>query len=187
MTLQVAMDLSRPVTVVSGCPQSVWMDTEPRFEAALTVVVVGGLENRRAAAVAVARIATLAVEDELLVICGSNRRWPGLIVNLMVAGLRERLPRHDVVALHVTPRVGTHGRELALIEEFLEIGSLPVVVTPTVAVNDVAAEFASRLAADRVLGVSCPTSGTDLHHGWPGLPASPRFPGSAEQLAYLAG
>jgi hypothetical protein len=175
------MDLSRPVTALSGCPQSGWMDLEPRSEAALTVVVVGGLENRRAAAVAVARIAKLAVEDELLVVCGSNRRWPGLIVNLMVGGLRDHLPRHDVVALHVTPRVGTHARELALVEDFLEIGSLPIVVTPTVAVNDVADEFAGRLGADRVLSVSCTTSGTDLHHVWPGLPASP------EHLAYLAG
>ena len=58
-------------------------------------------------------------------------------------------------------------RGAAVVGEFLEIGSLPIVVTPAAVVREVAERLSDHLGADRILKVvSCTTGGADLHHVW---------------------
>jgi len=121
--------------------------------AQLTIAVVGMLASRRA----VQRLSELAVNDELLVIAS------GLGASAMVAGLRRQLPRHDVVSLDITVSSGVLGDHTLVVNEFLEIGSLPVVVVPARAVAGVAAQLSDVLQADRVLRMS---GRADLREVW---------------------
>jgi hypothetical protein len=134
---------------------------------ALTIAIIPAADARRGAPAAASRLAELAVNDELLVVCGSSEQRSGSDAQAVTGGLRSLLPRHDVVALHVTPYVPAFRRDAALIGELLEIGSLPVVVTPAAAVREVVAQLFSYLRADRVLTVSCTTRRTDLRQVWP--------------------
>jgi hypothetical protein len=109
-----------------------------------------------------AGLAALATEDELLVVLGSGRR---AVQHSILHGLRSRLPRHDIVALFVRHRHGSLLRDAARVERLLDLGSLPVVITASAALNDVTAEIASYLRADRVLrtlGPAWERSGTGV-------------------------
>jgi len=120
--------------------------------ATLTVAIVREPDVRRGADGIVARLSELAVNDELVVVYGSHRRPQQPISNAVVDGLRERLPRYTVVGLNVAPDALM--RTCALLDEFMEIGSLPVVVAPAPTVVEVASEFAAYLRADRMVHVS---------------------------------
>jgi hypothetical protein len=146
---------------------------------AMSVVVVGELETRQAAAAVAVRLAEVAVNDELLVIYGSDERVAEPGAQEMVAGLRGHLPRHDIVALNVTPHSGAMGRHAAVVDEYLEIGSLPVVVTPVASVRELTVRFSDYLRADRVLSMTCTTGGADLREVWH------RDTTDRSQLAYL--
>jgi hypothetical protein len=132
----------------------------------MTIVITRASDVRRGATALVARLAELAVYDELLVVCGSNEHRDGPDANTLTVSLRDRLPRHDVVELHVAPNAGEPRRGAALLNEFLEVGSLPIVVTPVAAVRDVVAELSSYLRADRVLSLSCTGTAADLRQIW---------------------
>jgi hypothetical protein len=134
-------------------------DGEPDISpAVMTVAMVGESGDHwdeldpavRAAEVA-ARLAGLAVNDELVVVYGADDRDSGPGVQTVVAELRRVLTRHTVVVLFVTPFDGPGRRDTILLDELLELGSLPIVVTPPGAVACVAAELHHRLRADRVL------------------------------------
>ncbi|GIJ71612.1 hypothetical protein [Virgisporangium ochraceum] len=140
----------------------------------MTIVVVDEREARQNAAAVVTRLAELAINDELIVVCGSNERRSGPDTPLVTGGLRTLLPRHDVVALHVAANTGTLRRDAALVGEFLEIGSLPVVVTPTAAAREVAGRLRAELGADRILTVSCTNGGADLYPAAAAVPVAPR-------------
>jgi hypothetical protein len=148
-------------------PESGWWDAYPEpGPATLTVAVVGESETRWGAGPVVARLAELAVNDELVVVYGPRGR-SGTSHLALVDGLRERLPRHHVVGM----RAGQHGAglgrgEALLLDEFLDNGSLPVVVTPPSALYDVTAEVSSCLRADRVLRVYRTADGVDAHQVW---------------------
>jgi hypothetical protein len=146
----------------------------------MTVVVVGEVDVRQDASAVTARLAELAINDELLVVCGSNDRRPRPSAHTVVTGLRDHLPRHHVVAVHVASNSGALRRDAAVLDEFLEIGSLPVVLTLDAVALDVAAELSNRLRADRILKVSCTTGGADLEQVWP------RRVSTGNQLACLA-
>jgi hypothetical protein len=133
---------------------------------AMTIVIVDEWEARWDATAVVTRLAELAVNDELVVVCGSSGHRSGPHAPIVTAGLRDRLPRHDVVGLHIAAHAGALGRGAALVGEFLEIGSLPIVVTPTAVVGEVAERLSGHLGADRILKVSCTTGGADLYHVW---------------------
>jgi hypothetical protein len=148
-------------------PEQGWWDAQEGEDAtALTVAVLGEEETRWDAGPVVSRLAQLAVNDELLVVYGAAARSaPGH--HAVVSGLRRHLPRHRVVALHLDrqePEV--RGPAAAALEEYLDDGSLPVVVTPAAAVPDVAAELSSFVHADRVLRVRRTDGGADLHQVW---------------------
>jgi hypothetical protein len=130
------------------------------------VAVVSEWDTWWCADAVVSHLAALALRDELLVVHGSpDRGMPGH--DVVVLGLRDQLPRHDVVALYVEYDDGGLGAgTAALLEHLLENGSLPVVSTSEAAVADVAAQISSCLRADRVLRVSGTSSGTDLHQVW---------------------
>jgi hypothetical protein len=84
-----------------------------------------------------------------------------------VAGLRDRLPRHTVVAVRVAQHSGALGPDAALLGEFVEAGTLAVAVAPMAYLRGVAAELSSYLHADRMLVVSyTPAEGADLHEVW---------------------
>src|SRR5207245_1612247 len=74
----------------------------PPSPTAMTVAVVGESDTRWGAAPIVARLAELAASDELVVVYGSDEpARPRLGANVLLVGLRDRLPRHSVVALRV--------------------------------------------------------------------------------------
>jgi hypothetical protein len=135
---------------------------------AMTVAVVGGSETRLGAAAVVARLAELAASDELVVVYGSDEpARPRFSANVLVTGLRARLPRHSVVAVRVALHSGALGRLATLLDEFVEAGTVPIAVTPTMELRGVAAQLSSHLQADRVLMVSyTPAHGADLHEIW---------------------
>jgi NNP family nitrate/nitrite transporter-like MFS transporter len=135
---------------------------------AMTVAVVGGSETRLGAAAVIARLAELAASDELVVVYGSDEpARPRFSANVLVTGLRARLPRHSVVAVRVALHSGALGRLATLLDEFVEAGTVPIAVTPTMELRGVAAQLSSHLQADRVLMVSYTLAhGADLHEIW---------------------
>jgi hypothetical protein len=133
----------------------------------MTIAMVGDSQARSGAADVVARLAELAATDELLVLYGLDDQRSGTSVPSVVAGLRGLLPRHCVVPLYVVPRDGSLEHDTVLLDDLLDVGSLPIVVTPTDAAPDLAAELCQHLAADRVLRVSYTAQdGADLHPMW---------------------
>src|SRR5689334_9759953 len=113
-------------------------DGEPSL---LTIALAAPGAGRRTAQ----RLAQVAVQDELLVVC------TGSGAPAVVAELRRRLPRHDVVALDISSSVGVQGHHAVMLNDLLEIGSLPVVAVPARQGSDVAAQLSDWLQADRVL------------------------------------
>jgi len=119
----------------------------------MTVAVVGESDTRWGAVPIVARLAELAASDELVVVYGSDEpQLPRLDANVLLVGLRDRLPRHSVVALRVGRETG--GRLAGLFGEFVEAGAVAIAVAHNADVRGVAAELSSYLHADRVLTVS---------------------------------
>jgi hypothetical protein len=107
----------------------------------LTIALAAPGVGRRATQ----RLAEIAVHDELLVVC------TGSGAPAIVDRLRRRLPRHDVVALDIASPAGVQGHHAVVINDLLEIGSLPVVAVPARNATDVAAQLSDFLRADRVL------------------------------------
>jgi NNP family nitrate/nitrite transporter-like MFS transporter len=135
---------------------------------AMTVAIVAGADSHvGAAAAVVGRLAELAMSDELIVVYGADEsprlRHTG---NVLLDGLRYRLPRHHVVAVPVAAE--DRARELAApLGEFLDVGALPIAVTPTADARSVAAAVCSYLHADRVLMVRYTTAiGAGLDEVW---------------------
>jgi len=150
-------------------PESIWWATQDAWDAhesGMTVAMVGQSDAGRDPGPVITRLAELAVDDELLVVYVSE---PPLRPNhrAMLDGLRGRLPRHDVVEMHVSRHdAETRRTAAATLERYLDAGSLPVVVTPALEVRDLTAEISSYLHADRVLRVSRTTAGAELHQVW---------------------
>jgi hypothetical protein len=82
----------------------------------------------------------------------------------LAAGLRNRLPRHSVVAVPIARQPGTLGRDALLLGDYVDAGTLAIAVTPAAALRSVAADLGIYLQADRVLMVSyTPADGAALH------------------------
>jgi hypothetical protein len=149
-------------------PESAWWEREEEYddEAAVTVAVVGETAAGRSTDAVVSRLAELAVHDELLIVYGSGGQpKPGH--HAVLAGLRGHLPRHHLITLHVDHHPGGLRRDAAAaLQQLLEDGSVPLIVTPAVAVPGLTAEISSYLRADRVLRVAGTTTGADLHQVW---------------------
>jgi hypothetical protein len=150
-----------------GLGLAVQFEPEPS-PTALTVAVVGESDTQWGAAAVVARLAELAASDELVVVYGSDQLLRAqLRANVVLVGLRDRLPRHSVVALRVGQHAEARGRLAALLGELVEAGTVAIAVTPTVGLRGVAAELSSYLHADRVLLVSYTrAAGASLHEVW---------------------
>ncbi|MEV6846320.1 hypothetical protein [Actinoplanes sp. NPDC051411] len=146
-----------------GEPEQSWWDAPDRNDEARgpTVAAVRELDAGHAA-VAI-RLAEVAVDDELLVVFGAERGAGKH--RAMLAGLRTRLPRHDVVAVAARPDLA---RRLGFL---LDAGSVPVVLTEVGAMRDLTAELACVVRADRVVRVFRTPGGADLYPVWkrPGL------------------
>jgi NNP family nitrate/nitrite transporter-like MFS transporter len=157
-----------------GLGLAVQFEPEPG-PTAMTVAVVGESETKLGAAAVVARLAELAMSDELVVVYGSDEpAQPRFSANVLVTGLRDRLPRHTVVGVRVGAHGGALGRLAALLGEFVEAGTVAIAVTPTADLRGVAAELSSYLRADRLLRVSYTLAeGTDLHEVWNRSSAAP--------------
>jgi hypothetical protein len=79
-----------------------------RQSTAMTIAMVGASETRMRTADVVARVAGLAVTDELVVVYGSDERQPRPGVQPFVVALRRLLPRHAIVAPETAiPEVAT--------------------------------------------------------------------------------
>ena len=144
-------------------PEAGWWAAEEQTGSSVTVAAVREGDAAWHPEMVMSRLAALATDEELLVVFGSNARS---VQHSMVADLRVRLPRHQVVALRVRHRHDDLLRDAATVERLLDAGSLPVVVTPVSAMLDVTAEIASYLRADRVLRVLRTMEGADLCQVW---------------------
>ncbi|MFF5291138.1 hypothetical protein [Paractinoplanes globisporus] len=149
------------VPMVIREPEAGWWEAQAR--ATVTVAEVRESDAAWHPEMVMSHLAALAVDDELLVVFGSHVRS---VQHAMVADLRSRLPRHEVVAMRVRHRHGDLLRDAATVERLLDAGSLPVVVTPIAAMHDVTAEIASYLRADRVLRVLRTLEGAELCPVW---------------------
>ena len=123
--------------------------------AAMTVAIAGEPRTRRGIAALVARLAELAVNDELLVVYGSADKVPGRAAHAVLAGLRDRLPRHNLVAVQLRRTAEPVGwRDSALLGELVESGAVPMVITAASAAPQVAVTLSTYLRADRILPVT---------------------------------
>jgi len=160
----------------SGCvprmvvrePEAAWWRAQAELDQvapAGPTTTVAILHERDAGTDAAAdRLAELAVADELLVVFGSaSHARPD--PHPMITELRNRLPRHDVVPVHVAHR-GAGGRWQAALDRFLDAGHLPIVVTASAYLQEVTAEVSSYVRADRVLRVFGTTTRAELHQVW---------------------
>jgi MFS family permease len=150
-----------------GLGLAVQFEPEPR-PTAMTVALVDESEARLGAPAIVARLAELAVSDELLVIYGAEQAVQARLGdNPVLLGLRDRLPRYTVVALRVAVEDGALAQAASLLGELVEAGTLPIAVSQAEHRRRVAAELSSYLDADRVLVVSYdPATGADLREVW---------------------
>jgi hypothetical protein len=114
----------------------------------MTIAMVDEVGTKRSATDAVTHLAGLAIADELVVVYGGTEIEP------LVGQMRDQLPRHTVVVLYADTHQGTLRRVAGLLDELLELGSLPVVVTSAVTLADVAGELYLRLRADRMMKVA---------------------------------
>ncbi|HEY0001022.1 MAG TPA: MFS transporter [Actinoplanes sp.] len=168
-TLLAAMLLAAALYVRShgmfiGLGLAVRLEAEPG-PTAMTIAVVDGSDTRLGATAVVARLAELATRDELVVVYGADEEARSSVAaGAFAAGLRNRLPRHSVVALEVANDAETLGRDALLLGEYLDAGALAIAVAPTVHLHSVAADLSLYLQADRVLVVSyTPADGAELH------------------------
>jgi hypothetical protein len=127
-----------------------WLDVGSTV---MTIVMVAPCEIRRGRSSLVERLAGLAMTDELVVVCGSDGQELDSEICSLVARLRRLLPLHTIVALDVASCGTMAKRNGAVLDELMEVGSLPIVVTPARYVLDVAAEIYGHLNADRVVRV----------------------------------
>jgi hypothetical protein len=139
-------------------PEAAWWQAQVR--STVTVAELGEHDVAGHRGHLMTRLAGLAADDGLLVVFGSDGRTDP---HGLVAELRRRLPRHDVVAVAVQ-----HGRErllryAAAVERLLDGGGVPVVITPAAVLHEVTAGIASYLRADRVLRTA---GGADLRLVW---------------------
>jgi NNP family nitrate/nitrite transporter-like MFS transporter len=132
---------------------------------AMTIAVVDESDTRLGAAAVVARLAELATNDELVVVYGADERGrPRTTARALTAGLRDRLPRHSVVAVQVGHDTATVSRDALMLVEYVDAGSLAIAITPAAAMRSVAADLSLYLQADRVLLVSyTPADGAEFH------------------------
>lgn len=148
-------------------PEAGWWEAQAR--SSVTVAAVREGDAGWHPDLVVARLAEVATDDELLVVLGASGRSAQ---HAMVTDLRTLLPRHNVVAVRIRHRHGGLLRDAATVEQLLDAGSLPVVVTPPASMHDVTAEIASYLRADRVLRVLPTGDGADLYPVWRRAPVS---------------
>jgi hypothetical protein len=122
----------------------------------MTIAVVDEPATALGAAYVAASLAGLAVTDELVVVYGSDGRQPALSPPPVMMGLRRLLPRHTVLILQTAPRAFVRTHEFMLLDELLDLGVLPIVVSAPAAMPEIAAELRRHLRADRVLAVAHP-------------------------------
>ena len=147
-----------------GLGLAVRFEPEPS-PTSMTIAVVGESDTRLGAAAVVGRLAELATSDELVVVYGADEQVRNRIsAHALAAGLRDRLPRHSVVAVPVGQDIAALGRDALLLGEYVDAGTLAIAVTPTAEMRSVAADLSLYLQADRVLIVSyTPAEGAELH------------------------
>jgi hypothetical protein len=167
----------RHVPMIVREPESSWWENHPEHDAerhtedpagdhtrgTLTVAAVREGDAGRHPESLVSRLAEIAAEDDLLVIFGAAGRSA---TQRMVARLREQVPWQDVVAMPVRHRHAELLRDAATVERLLDVGVLPVVISPPIPINEVTAEIASYLRADRVLRVLGAGPAADLCRVW---------------------
>ncbi|BCJ45921.1 hypothetical protein GCM10010168_56590 [Actinoplanes ianthinogenes] len=135
----------------------------PTDESSVTVAVVR--EPATGCHRMVSRLAELAAADELLVVLGSD--GPALTAgSAVIAGLRRRLTRHHVVPMPARQDRAWLRENLTALHNCLADGSLPVLVTSPAALHSVAAETASSVHADRVVGVRHTPADAELVPIW---------------------
>ena len=130
----------------------------------MTVAYLGEPDTRLGAAAVVTRLAELATSDELVVVYGADEQpRAGLSAQALAAGLRNRLPRHCVIAMRTAPGSAELGHDALVLGEYVDAGSLAIAVTPGPGVRAVAADLSIYLQADRTVKISFdPARGAEL-------------------------
>jgi hypothetical protein len=143
------MTAARPVQVAPTPPPLRRAKTQT---SAITIAMVKDSRVRSCVDLVVAHLAELAVNDELIIVFGSDR--PETNLHPTVAALRERLPRFTVVPLYVANLTGPNRCDADLVGGLLDDGSLPIILAPAVAAPSVAANLYHHLRADRMIEMS---------------------------------
>jgi hypothetical protein len=125
----------------------------------------------------VSTIAALATHDELIVVYDHQGRMSRrLSADALMTALRERLPRHSLVAVLVSGGGRELAADAALLGELLEVGAVIVAITSTSDPRIPAIELARRIDADQVVQLRYdPQRGTVSRRLW----TRPAGPGSA--------
>jgi NNP family nitrate/nitrite transporter-like MFS transporter len=131
----------------------------------MTVAYFGEQDTQLGAAAVVTRLAELATSDELVVVYGADDRpRAGLSPQALAAGLRDRLPRHSVVAMRTAREAVALGQDALVLGEYVDAGSLAIAVAPPMGLRGVASDLSIYLQADRVVMISfTPEQGAEMH------------------------
>jgi len=116
------------------------------------VVALSAADTGRSAGPATRALVELAAEDELVVVYGYDRAI-GPSPHAVVAALRTRLPRADVVGVLVDPQAPLSRPELRLVNELTAEGAVVVAIVPVEALSRCATAVADQLGVGAILRV----------------------------------
>lgn len=116
-----------------------------------TIVLVRGRRTRSGMSAVAARLAGLATTDELIVVYEPDERGPQ--PGVLAEQLRDLLPRYTICTLYLSRPAGSRGSGAAVLDELLEVGGLPIVITGAGSARAVATELSDWVGADRLLSL----------------------------------
>ncbi len=117
-----------------------------------TIAMVDARTTRSGMSTVAACLAELAATDELIVVFEPDERGPQS--GMLAERLHDLLPRYTICTLYLSRLAGSRGSAAAVLDELLEVGGLPIVVTGAGSAHAVATELSDHVDADRLLNLS---------------------------------
>jgi NNP family nitrate/nitrite transporter-like MFS transporter len=124
-----------------------------------TVITVGWPDLHRNVSAVATALAAMARHHELLIVHGCDGTPTHQSVHVLVAALRQRLPRHRIAATLVDTSPYAGRADTDLIRELLNDGWVTVAVTASPDPGEVATILADRIDATRLLRLTTSASG----------------------------
>jgi len=124
-----------------------------------TVIIVAWPDLRRNVTAVATALVAMARHHELLIVHGGDGTPTRQSVQVLVATLRHRLPRHRIAAAFVDTSAGSGRTDTDLICELLNDGWVTVAVTASPDPDEAGATLAERIGATRLLRLTTTESG----------------------------